>query len=246
MTILVLGASGATGRLLVEQLLNRGQRVKAVVREGSGVPVHLQDNPALTLVRASLLELDDQALLGVVKGCRGIASCLGHNLTFKGMYGKPRRLVTEAARRLCNVAVELHKQNGGEPIKFCLMNSSAVVNHQLNEKVSTANKILTGLIRALVPPHRDNEGALAYLQKNIGSSNPNLGWVAVRPDGLINEERVGDYSIRPSPIRDPILDAGKTSRINVAAFMAELLVNDDLWCQWQGQTPLIYNADSVK
>ena len=32
MTILVVGASGETGRLLVEQLLNRGQKVKAMMR----------------------------------------------------------------------------------------------------------------------------------------------------------------------------------------------------------------------
>lgn len=32
MTTLMVGASGATGRLLVEQLLKRGQLVKVVVR----------------------------------------------------------------------------------------------------------------------------------------------------------------------------------------------------------------------
>ncbi len=32
MTTLVVGASGATGRLLIEQLLNRSQNVKVIVR----------------------------------------------------------------------------------------------------------------------------------------------------------------------------------------------------------------------
>ena len=32
MTTLVVGASGATGKQLIEQLLNRGQKVKVVVR----------------------------------------------------------------------------------------------------------------------------------------------------------------------------------------------------------------------
>jgi len=35
-----------------------------------------------------------------VAGCDAVASCLGHNLTFKRLFGKPRRLVTDAVRRL--------------------------------------------------------------------------------------------------------------------------------------------------
>lgn len=39
MTILVVGASGATGRLVVEQVLNRGGWVKAVVQWKGQMPV---------------------------------------------------------------------------------------------------------------------------------------------------------------------------------------------------------------
>ena len=38
MTILLVGASGATGRLLLAELLRRGHRVKAVVRPSSACP----------------------------------------------------------------------------------------------------------------------------------------------------------------------------------------------------------------
>jgi putative NADH-flavin reductase len=38
MTALVVGASGATGRLLVEQMLNRGLNVKAIVRSSNKLP----------------------------------------------------------------------------------------------------------------------------------------------------------------------------------------------------------------
>ena len=57
MTILLVGASGATGRLLLAELLRRGHHVKAVVRPSSRLPDDLAPHPALTLVRASLLEL---------------------------------------------------------------------------------------------------------------------------------------------------------------------------------------------
>ena len=243
--ILVVGASGATGQLLIEQLLRRGHKVKAIIRESASFPTFLRENTNIQLIQANLLDLDDQALSGLLKDCAAIASCLGHNMSFKGMYGKPRRLVTDAVRRLCQAAIALNQQSPANelPIKFCLMNSSGVVNHKLNEKVSIANKVLTGLIRALVPPHSDNEEASAYLQNHIGVENPQLQWVAVRPDGLIDEVAVSEYQVFPSPIRDPILNSGKTSRINVAAFMAKLLSDDNLWDTWQGQTPVIYNAD---
>lgn len=39
MTVLVLGATGATGRLLVRQLLDRGLKVKAIVRSPDRIPV---------------------------------------------------------------------------------------------------------------------------------------------------------------------------------------------------------------
>ena len=38
MTVLVVGASGATGRLLVKQLLDRGLKVKAIVRAPDKLP----------------------------------------------------------------------------------------------------------------------------------------------------------------------------------------------------------------
>lgn len=37
MTTLVVGAMGATGQLLVAQLLNRGQKINVIVREQSGL-----------------------------------------------------------------------------------------------------------------------------------------------------------------------------------------------------------------
>jgi uncharacterized protein YbjT (DUF2867 family) len=57
--ILVVGASGATGRLLVEQLLNRGQNVKVIVRSPDKLPDVLKDRDKLSVIRASVLDLSD-------------------------------------------------------------------------------------------------------------------------------------------------------------------------------------------
>ena len=83
--------------------------------------------------------------------------------------------------------------------------------------------------------------AADYLRTRFKPDDAVIEWVAVRPDGLIDEERVSDYEVYPSPTRSPVFDAGKTSRINVAHFMAELTTQDDPWSKWKGQMPVIYN-----
>ena len=60
----------------------------------------LRDNENLELIEASVLDLSDAELEHHVGDCSAVASCLGHNLSFRGLYGHPRRLVTEATRRL--------------------------------------------------------------------------------------------------------------------------------------------------
>ena len=102
MTILVVGASGATGRLLVEQLLNRGYHVKVIIRTPERLPEHLRNHKSLVVISASVLDLSDEEMSQHVKGCDAVASCLGHNINLKGIYGEPRRLVTDTACRLCD------------------------------------------------------------------------------------------------------------------------------------------------
>ena len=237
-TVLVVGASGATGRLLVEQLLNRGQSVKAIVRSPKSVPRPLKENPRLTLIHASISELSDSEIATYADGCDAVASCLGHNLTFKGVFGPPRRLVTDTTRRLCNAIQLSHPES---PIKFALMNTTGNRNRDLNEPISFAQKCVIGLLRLLIPPHADNEDAADYLRTQIGQNNRMIDWVAVRPDSLVDFESVSEYELYPSPTRSAIFDAGKTSRINVAHFMSTLITDEAVWEKWKGQMPVIYN-----
>lgn len=237
MTTLVVGASGATGRLVVDQLLLQGQMVKVVVRAGSSLPAHFQLNKKISITYANLLDLSDEQLIEQVQGCEAVVCCLGHNLSFKGIFGQPRRLVTEATQRLCQ-AVEATKPK--QAIKFILMNSVGNQNKAAGEKVSLMHSAVILLLRACLPPHPDNEQAAAFLQRSLMAS-PSIEWVAVRPDSLIDEPEVSAYSLHPSPIRDALFDSGKTSRINVAHFMVQLITQPALWQQWRGQLPVIYN-----
>ena len=152
--------------------------------------------------------------------------------------GQPRKLVTDATRRLCNA---ITSNNLKSKTKFVLMNTTGNRNRDLNEPLSFGQKCVIRLLRLLLPPHVDNEKAADYLRTEIGQNHNFVEWVAVRPDGLINEETVTDYEIHPSPTKSAIFNAGNVSRINVAHFMARLINDDRLWTEWKGQMPVIYS-----
>lgn len=242
MTTLVAGASGATGRLLVEQLLNRGEVVRIIVRSVDSLPKKIREHRNISIIHASILELDQAEMKAAVKGCDTVVSCLGHNMTFKGMFCFPRRLVTDATRRLCDAI----KSNTPEiPVRFILMNSSGVRNLDVVEQISFKQKCVMSLLRWLVPPHADNEQAADYLRTEIGQSDPEIEWIAVRPDGLVDKTMVSEYTVYPSPIKSAIFEAGTVSRINVGHFMAELISDLSLWHLWKGQMPVIYSKESM-
>lgn len=239
MIILVVGASGATGRLLVAQLLDRGHRVKAIVRTLNSLPEVVRHHKNLSIIQASVLNLSDAEMTQHVKGCDAVASCLGHNMNFKGIYGKPRRLVTDATRRLCHA---IKANNPEQPVKFVLMNTTGNRNCDLAEPISFAQTCVILLLRLLLPPHVDNEKAADYLRTGIAQKDSDVEWVAVRPDSLIDENEVSEYEVHASPIRSAIFDAGTTSRINVGHFMADLILDCKVWDQWKGRMPVIYDG----
>jgi len=241
MTILVAGASGATGRRLLEELLNRGHDVKVIVRSPENLPDSIKNHDRLSVTPASILELSDEEMAQHVLGCDAVASCLGHNLTFKGLFGKPRRLVTDATRRLC-MAVKANKPEGST--KYVLMNTVANRNRDLNEPIPFIQRGLIVLLRLLLPPHPDNEQAAEYLRTVIGQKDNTIEWTAVRPSSLIDEESASEIEAYPSPMKS-ILKDGKVSRINVGHFMADLITDSDTWKKWKGQMPVIYNKGQV-
>ena len=238
MNILVVGASGATGKQLVEQLLIMGQNVKVIVRSAQKIPDTWMHNDRVSIIEASISEINPYELANYVKDCQAVASCLGHNLTLKGIFGKPRRLVTDAVRLLSQAIM---KNQPDKPVKFVLMNTTANSNRDINESISFGQRVVIGLLRILLPPQPDNEKAADYLRLNIGQKSTLIEWAVVRPDTLINLEMVTEYELYASPTRSPIFNPGKTSRINVGNFMARLIVENELWNKWKGQMPVIYN-----
>jgi hypothetical protein len=231
--VLVVGASGATGRLVVDKLLSQGVEVRAIVRSLDSLP----DNPNLLKIQSSIHELSSAEMKGHVKGCDAVVSCLGHNLTFNGMFGMPRLLVTDTISCICNA---IKSNNAERPTKVILMNTTGNSNRDIPEKPPLSQRIVIALLRVLLPPHLDNEKAADFLRTEIGQNDKAIEWVAVRPDALTDEEAT-EYDVYPSPIRNAIFDSGATSRINVGSFMVELILNESTWLKWKGHMPVIYN-----
>ena len=236
MQTLVVGATGATGKHLVAELLKLGQLVKVIVRPTSRIPDWWNDDKRVSIIREEISGMSEAKIAEHLLDCQAVASCLGHNLTFKGIFGKPHRLVTDAVKLICK-AVEINSPE--MPVRFALMNTNG--NRNAGERISFAERLVIGLVRVLVPPHSDNEQAARYLRDKISTDHPSIEWVAVRPDTLIDQDEVTGYEVFPSPIQSTIFGSGKTSRINVGNFMARLLVDNKLWKKWKGKMPVIYN-----
>lgn len=238
MQILVTGASGATGRLLVQQLLDRGHQVKALVRAPEKLAAVFGAREGLTLIRANIAEMQAHELALLTAGCDAVASCLGHNLTFSGIWGPPRRLVRDATRNLCT-AIQVNRP--AKPVKFVLMNTAGNRNRDLGEPVGFAQRFVIALLRLLLPPHPDNEQAAEYLRVKVGQKDPYVEWVALRPDTLTDAQAPGEYELHESPVRSPLFNPGKSSRINVAHCMAGLITEESAWGRWKGKMPVLYN-----
>ena len=239
MKVLVLGATGATGRLVVQTLLEQQHEVVAMVRNTDTLaPLKAQYAAQLTQVRGTALTLNDAALSEWVERVDGLMSCLGHNLTLKGIFAAPRMLVRDSIKRIVNLSA--NKRTA--PLKIVLMNSSGVRNKNNHEPISFMQHLVLAFLRVLLPPHRDNEQAANYL-RTLNTTNHKVEWVSVRPDALIDQDDATEYSLYPSPIRSAIFDSGKVSRINVASAMSRLLTDAKLWEEWKGKMPLLYNAE---
>jgi nucleoside-diphosphate-sugar epimerase len=237
-TVLLVGGTGRTGRRVLEQLLSRGVRVRAIVRSARKLPASVAQHPDLEVVEAGLLSLGDEQLRRHVLGCDAVISCLGHVISFRGVFGPPRDLVTQAAKRLCQAIAVVRP---AKPVKFILM-SSVSVHHPggHDTRRGTLEKGFVWILRGLVPPARDNQQAADYLYGKVGAADPHVQWAVVRPDTLLDGD-VSAYALHEGLISS-LARPDSTTMANVAHFMCELAENPAAWDRWAGKLPVIVNA----
>ncbi len=236
-TVLLVGGTGRTGRRVLEQLLGRGIRVRAIVRSAERLPAGAARDPRLTVVEADLLALSDADLRRYVLGCDAVVSCLGHAIDLKGVFGPPHDLVAQATMRLCR-AIEATAP--ATPVKFILMSSVSVNSPGVRDpRRGMIEGAFLGTIRGLVPPARDNQRAADFLCRDIGTEHPCVQWVAVRPDTLV-EGDVSEYATHQGLVSS-LFRPDNTSMANVAHFMCELVTDRAAWETWRCKLPVVVN-----
>lgn len=237
MKALVLGASGATGKLVVQQLVNKNIKVRVVVRESAIIPSQISADKSIEIIKGNINDFKIAKIKDLVKDCDSVICCLGHNISFKGIFGPPHKLVSNTVAKIIEALQSVNLNT-----KFILMSTTAYTNGKIGEVNSLGEMIVFALLKILLPPHKDNMLAADYLVHKL-SSKTKIDWTAVRPDTLINEENESKYEIHNHKVRSPIFNPGKTSRINVSHFIVELVTNDKLWQEWKHKTPVIYNKE---
>ncbi len=190
MILAVFGATGPTGLQLVQQALEAGHSVRALVRNPNRMKV---SHNRLRVVLGDVL--DPEACRKTLLGAEGALSCLGQNTIFRNT-----RVVSAGTRNI----MAIMKANGQRRLVI----ESA---YGASESYALAGRAMKLVISTLL--------AAPYADKNIIEPEimaSGLDWTIVRPVALTNGPRTGKYRVGD----DLRLGAGtRISRADVADFM---------------------------
>jgi putative NADH-flavin reductase len=197
--ILILGATGGTGRQLVAQALEQGHQVTAFARAPERVRTA---HPRLSVAQGDVL--DYPSLEAAVAGQDAVLSALGHKRWFypnrilsTGTRNLVRAMATHGVRRLvCETALGVGDSRGRAGLYYTLFVAPFILPFYFRDKERQEN-----IIR--------------------GSS---LDWVIVRPGLLTNGRRRRRY--RHGSEVGHWLWTCRISRADVADFMLRQLADD--------------------
>jgi uncharacterized protein YbjT (DUF2867 family) len=236
--VLILGATGRTGRQTLTQLLEGHIAVRAIVRSADRLPAGVADDPLLEVVEADVLAMPLGDLVDALDGCDTVISCLGHNISARGLFGALHLLVEGAIRRV-HEALEVRPP--AAPVRLVLMSSVSVnLPQHADTRRRRGERVYLGGLGVILPPVRDNQGAADFLAHEVGPSNPLLGWVVVRPDTLV-EGDVAEYAVHDTLVAS-IFKPDHTRMSQVAHFMCELVADETTWQRWAGRMPVIVDT----
>ncbi|TCJ15950.1 SDR family oxidoreductase [Rubrobacter taiwanensis] len=199
MRVAVFGATGRTGRLVVERLLEEGHEVIAFVRDPSKILEGHDEK--LRTVRGDVL--DAAAVEEVVEEVDAVLVALGHTKT------SPKDV---QARGTQNIVAAMRRHGVRRLIS---LTGAGVRDPQDEPKV--VDRAITGLLKLLQRDVLEDAERHAEIIRNSG-----LDWTLVRVPRLVDGERTGEY--RAGYIGK---DSGtRISRADVADFMVRQLTDD--------------------
>lgn len=203
MKLAIFGASGRTGRPLVEQALAAGHSVTALLRDPAKLPV---SNERLTIIQGDAL--DPQAVERTVAGADAVLSTLGQTK------GAPKNMQTVATQNI----VAAMQQHG---VRRLVSLTGAGVR-ALQDKPKLIDHIIRFALQTLSGDVlRDAEAHADVLRAS------DLDWVLVRGPVLTDgpytgKYRVGWVGVNTSP---------RIARADVADFMLKQTTDSNYVCQ---------------
>jgi len=195
MKIAVFGATGGTGRQVVEQALAAGHQVTALARNPSKL---MLANANLTVVTGNVLNAAN--VEETLQGADAVVVSLGNTES------NPDYIVS-----LGTQVIVAAMQRMGAPRRIVVVSSLGVGDSQ--DQVPFAFKLLMKSV--LRKPMEDKERQEALVKAS------DLDWTIVRPGGLTNGPATGRYQSG----LDTKIGAGQVSRADVAAFVLKQLTD---------------------
>jgi len=188
--ILVLGASGRTGRLVVEQALGHGHQVVALVRDRARLQLA---NDRLTVIEGDATLSADVAR--AVEGCDAVISVLGSG----GV--RPVHVYSDG------VANAIHAMAARGIDRLVVVSSQSVGAR--TEELSLRARAMRAL-----PGMREVYQDMERMEGDVMLSD--LEWTIVRPAALTDGEQTGHYRV----VEGAVVPGGaKISRSDLAALL---------------------------
>lgn len=195
MQVLILGATGGTGRELVKQALGHGHSVRVMARDPDRVKsVH----PRLEVVKGDIADV--AALTAAAKGQEAVLSALGVNER------KPNTVLSDGVR---NLLTAMKRQK----VKRLIFVSSLGVGDSKGQLGPMYNWVL--LPALLKNIFADKERAEEAIRES------GVDWTIVRPGALSNKLLTGTYRAGPDAARKRWFP--RVGRADVADFMLDAL-----------------------
>jgi putative NADH-flavin reductase len=203
MKILLLGATGRTGKLILEQLIMNGHTVNAVVRDKTKIKIA---SPALSVFTGSTL--DKSLIMLAMQGCDAIISALNISRNSDFPWSSLRTSKTLMSDTITNVISIAGSQN----IKRLIVISAWGANETFKD--------IPWWFRWIISHSNIKYGYLDHERQENLLIRSDLDWTAIRPVGLINSNL--DRTVKVA-LNNRVKPSIIISRKSVAQFTVRVL-----------------------
>jgi putative NADH-flavin reductase len=197
--IIVFGASGGTGKSVVEQALEAGHQVTVVVRNPEAFNV---SNKNLEIIKGDVLQL--ATFENALKEKDAVVSCLG---------SRDRKPTTVYSKGTSNITAAMRK--AGVTRIICLSAGAVIVP----PKSSFVLKFVVKNILQRIFKHIYAD--MLVMEKMLADSG--LNWTVIRAPRLTNGKHTGKYR---DSVNEPLSNPSSISRADLADYIVKHLSDE--------------------